>query len=98
MALGAVGTISVVSNVAPALMATLCRAMRNGDLQTARDLQPEVLAWFDLLFSHPNPVPTKVLTAALGFGAAAPRLPHVGLTAAETEQVLERAAALGLRR
>lgn len=98
MALGGSGSISVVSNVAPALMSTLCRAMLDGDLQTARDLQPEVLAWFDLLFANPNPVPTKILTSALGFGDAAPRLPHVGLEPAEVERVVERARALGMRR
>lgn len=95
MAMGATGAISVVANCAPQLVHRLTHATLEGDLETARALQPEMLAWFDLLFSEPNPLPTKVVVASLGFGSDVPRLPHARLDAETRNRIIARAQELG---
>lgn len=94
LALGGHGSVSVVSNVAPRLMAQLCDAMSAGDLARARTLHTHVVKWHELLFSAPNPLPTKAVAAHLGYGSARVRLPHVRLPEHEERAIVDRATAL----
>ena len=94
LALGGHGSVSVVSNVAPRLMAQLCDAVERADLKRARTLHAHVARWHHLLFSAPNPLPTKIVTEQLGFGSADVRLPHVRLDEATERSIADRAATL----
>ena len=75
MKLGALGVISVCSNVVPHKMAELCRLCAEGDWRRAsqrmRKLQPLIAE----LFREVNPIPVKYLASLMGICAPEYRLP-----------------------
>ena len=75
MAMGAKGTISVLSNVAPRQSVAMTDACLRGDYAAAAKMQCDLLPLINALFSEVNPIPAKAATAAMGFGANALRLP-----------------------
>ena len=75
MAMGAKGTISVLSNVAPRQSVAMADACLRGDYAAAAKMQCDLLPLINALFSEVNPIPAKAATAAMGFGADALRLP-----------------------
>lgn len=75
MAMGAMGTISVLSNVAPRQSVAMTDACLRGDFAAAAKMQCDLLPLINALFSEVNPIPAKAATAAMGFGADALRLP-----------------------
>lgn len=85
MALGGVGVISVVSNVAPRTMRALTDAMVRGDLATARRLQMALLELNRAMFVRSNPMPVKAACALLGWASDEIRLPLTGLDDAAME-------------
>src|SRR6266404_5316285 len=75
MAVGAVGVVSVASNLFPSEVCGLARACESGDLKSEEKAHRKLLPLFKDLFIEPNPVPVKT---ALGWrGAMSPdvRLP-----------------------
>lgn len=75
MAMGAKGTISVLSNVAPRQSVAMTDACLRGDYVAAAKMQCDLLPLINALFSEVNPIPAKAATAAMGFGTDALRLP-----------------------
>lgn len=75
MASGAVGVVSVASNLYPAEVGALVRAFQSGDVKLARELQGKMFAIFKDLFIEPNPVPAKTALAWRGAMTAEVRLP-----------------------
>jgi 4-hydroxy-tetrahydrodipicolinate synthase len=75
MALGGVGVISVLANVAPADTHALAAAFLAGDIAEARRLQLHYLPLIRELFAEPNPIPVKQAVAMLGFETGPLRLP-----------------------
>jgi 4-hydroxy-tetrahydrodipicolinate synthase len=61
MAHGGDGLISVVSNVVPHLMASLCNAMTRGDLAEARRLDARLAPVIHAAFVESNPIPVKAM-------------------------------------
>lgn len=97
MALGGEGVISVVSNIAPALMVQLCDAMAREDLQTARALEAQVTPLIDAAFVESNPIPAKAMLSMMGRMSDTLRLPLVPLAEthrASVRAVLERLGAI----
>jgi 4-hydroxy-tetrahydrodipicolinate synthase len=89
IALGAVGAISVVANLSPALMKRLVDAGLHGDLSKARDLHRKAYAIAaGLARFGPNPLPIKTAMAAAGLIAEEFRLPLCPL-ANEARQEVE---------
>ena len=80
-AYGAVGCISVVSNVAPKVCAEMHAALRANDWETARAVNLRLAPLARALFLEPNPVPTKYALSVLGLCAPDVRLPMVELSA-----------------
>lgn len=66
MSIGAIGVISVWSNVAPAKVHQMCDSFFKGDIETARRLQLEALPLVDALFSEVNPIPVKKALNLMG--------------------------------
>jgi 4-hydroxy-tetrahydrodipicolinate synthase len=66
MSLGAIGVISVWSNVAPAKVHRMCDSFFKGDIETARKLQLEAIPLIDALFSEVNPIPVKTALNLMG--------------------------------
>ena len=75
MAMGAAGTISVLSNVAPKEAVAMTDAAQAGDYATAADWQCKLLPLINALFSEVNPIPAKAAVSAMGFGEENLRLP-----------------------
>jgi 4-hydroxy-tetrahydrodipicolinate synthase len=74
-AVGARGCISVVSNVAPRLIAECWDAHAAGDAARARKLHYESLPLAEALFSEASPIPSKAALAMMGKIAPDIRLP-----------------------
>ena len=67
MSVGAVGVVSVASNIFPAEVCSLVHAYQTGDVKSAKRLHRKMFPLFKDLFIEPNPVPIKT---ALGWRAA----------------------------
>ena len=75
MSVGAVGVVSVASNVIPAEVCALVHAQETGDVKSARKIHAQLLPLFKDLFIEPNPVPIKTALAWRGLMKAEVRLP-----------------------
>jgi 4-hydroxy-tetrahydrodipicolinate synthase len=87
MGVGAVGVVSVASNIFPEEVSALVRAYGGGDLNRARELHARMLPMFQDLFIEPNPVPAKTVLAWRGAMSAEVRLPLCEMTAANQERL-----------
>lgn len=96
MAMGAKGTISVLSNVIPAQAVAMTDACRVGDFRTAAKMQCDFLPLINALFSEVNPIPAKAATAAMGFGADALRLPLTSMEAQNRAVLFAEMRKLGI--
>ena len=95
MAAGGDGVISVVSNAAPRLMATLCELAAAGDAAGARSVHQRLVPWMTAAFVESNPIPAKAALAMLGRMQNVLRLPLVPLAAAHEAAVREALEAAG---
>ena len=77
MKAGGAGVISVVSNIAPKMMADLVAAAAAGDFRTAERLNAGLFPLFKGCFMESNPIPVKAGLAAMGLIRNELRLPLV---------------------
>ena len=75
LSIGAVGVMSVWSNVAPAKVHQMCDSFFKGDIETARKIQLEGLPLVDALFSEVNPIPVKKALNLMGMEVGPLRSP-----------------------
>lgn len=75
LALGGVGIVSVVGNIAPAAMSELVRAYRGGNVARARELHYQVFDLCRAMFIETNPIPVKTAASILGLCSPELRLP-----------------------
>lgn len=75
LAMGGMGTISVLSNVIPKGAVEMTDAFFAGDLRKAAALQCRYLDLINLLFCEVNPIPAKAAVSAMGYGTEFIRLP-----------------------
>jgi len=90
LALGGVGTISVVANIAPRDVAAMCDAWFAGHVEEARALHYKTLPLAKALFVETNPIPVKEACGMLGLCRPDLRLPMTRL--AEERRPALRAA------
>lgn len=90
MAMGAAGTISVLSNVVPKQAVAMSDACLAGDYQTAAKLQCDLLPLIDALFSEVNPIPAKTAVSAMGYGQEVLRLPLTPMEPATRAVLMEQ--------
>ena len=97
LAAGAVGVISVASNLIPAEIVRLVRAFAHGKIDVARGAHERLYPLFKDLFIEPNPVPVKMAMALAG-GWLRPdvRLPLCEMTEANLTQLRRTLLALEL--
>lgn len=96
MSLGGQGVISVVSNILPKKTAELCSRYFSGDVEGAAQLQFDLHAVIDSLFSEVNPIPVKAAMAKMGFGTNTLRLPLTPMSEAKYEVMLKLMREQGL--
>jgi 4-hydroxy-tetrahydrodipicolinate synthase len=97
MLLGGHGNVSVTANVAPRLMAELCRAAIAGQARHAAEIHFQLLSLHKQLFCEPSPAPAKWALSRLGRCRETVRLPILALTAAgqsAVEQAMREAGIL----
>ena len=75
ISMGAAGTISVLSNVAPKLSVEMTDKALAGDFAGAAALQCKLLGLINALFSEVNPIPVKAAVSRMGFCEDYLRLP-----------------------
>ena len=96
MAMGAAGTISVLSNVAPKESVAMTDAAQAGDFATAAAWQCKLLPLINALFSEVNPIPAKAAVAAMGFGEEHLRLPLTPMEPETREKLYAEMRKLGI--
>ncbi len=82
LAAGAVGVVSVASNLLPREMCELVKAFTNGNIKRAERLHRKLYWLFKDLFIEPNPVPIKTALSWRGTILAEVRLPLCEMSAA----------------
>jgi 4-hydroxy-tetrahydrodipicolinate synthase len=87
MAVGAVGVVSVASNLFPAEVCALVSAYQRGDVQVAEKLHRQCYALFKDLFIEPNPVPVKTALEWNGLMSSEVRLPLCAMGEANRERL-----------
>jgi 4-hydroxy-tetrahydrodipicolinate synthase len=75
MALGAVGIVSVVSNLVPTQVIALVNAVLQGQFDLAREIHYQLLPLYKTAFIETNPVPIKTAMNLCGMPSGECRLP-----------------------
>ena len=96
MCVGAVGAISVVSNVIPREVREMTHAALKGDFERAGRIHAKLFPLFKDLFIETNPVPVKAAMAMMGLIEETYRLPLVPLADANRAQLKKTLQAIGL--
>ena len=97
MSLGGNGVISVASNVAPAAVSEMVKALNSEDFERGRELHYELFPLFRALFLETNPIPVKAAASLLGLCSDEMRLPLVpmsGENLLKLEKVMEESVHL----
>ncbi len=87
LAVGAVGVVSVASNLFPAEVVRLVKLFLDGKSDEARELHRKFFPLFRDIFLEPNPVPAKTVLAWRGAMSAECRLPLVGMSEANAARL-----------
>ncbi len=96
MAVGAVGVISVVSNIVPREVSDMVHAAHKNDFARAATLHARLFPLFKDAFIETNPIPIKAALAMAGRIEETYRLPLVPMAENTRNQLKKTLAALGL--
>ena len=80
MALGALGVISVASNIVPGTIAKLCSLCLSGAFEEATALYDKYAELISALFIETNPIPVKAAMQLMGMDSGLLRLPLVEIS------------------
>lgn len=95
-ALGALGVISVASNIVPAVVSKLCELALSGDYAAANELNARYSTLFSALFIETNPMPVKAAMKLLGTDSGLLRLPLVPISEEHREKLSSIMRSAGL--
>lgn len=96
MAMGALGVISVASNIVPGAVAKLCELCLNGDFKAATEHYFKYADLYAKLFIETNPIPVKTAMNLMGMNVGQFRLPLVDMAPENLEKLKASLRALGL--
>jgi len=96
MASGAVGVVSVASNIIPAEVQALVQNFLMGDLAKAREIHAHYYPLFRDLFIEPNPVPIKTALAEKGVCGNDVRLPLCEMAPSTKEALFKTLKSTGV--
>lgn len=80
LALGGIGVISVLSNIAPQFTHDMVRDFLNGETNRSIKAQVDCIKLVKALFSETNPIPVKAALNIMGYEMGIPRLPLVDMS------------------
>lgn len=87
MALGGLGVISVLANVAPAQTHEICMDYLDGKVTSSRDKQLDAFELCDALFCEVNPIPVKKALNLMGMEAGTLRMPLTEMESANVQKL-----------
>ena len=96
MSLGALGVISVASNILPGTVAKLCALCLEGKYEEATDLYAKYAALISALFIETNPIPVKAAMQVMGMDSGILRLPLVEISKENKSKLLAAMRDVGL--
>ncbi len=96
MSVGAVGVVSVASNIIPREVSQMVKAFASGKAAAALKLHEKYYPIFKDLFIETNPTPAKAALAMMGVIADEYRLPLVPMAAANREKLAKTLKACGV--
>ena len=96
LALGGIGVISVLSNVAPAYVHDMCYKFFSGDIAGSRKMQLDALPLVDALFCEVNPIPVKAALNMMGKEVGTLRAPLTEMEDAHKEVLKKAMMELGI--
>lgn len=96
LALGGLGVISVVANIAPQAMHEMCARFFAGDVAGAAKIQRDTYPLFENLFSEVNPIPVKKAVNLLGQHAGPLRMPLTEMEPEHAEKLRQAMVDFGL--
>ena len=97
MAIGAKGVISVVTNIVPDLMSSLCNKCLNGDYDGARELHYKLFDIFKTVFLETNPIPVKKAMYMMGLACDEIRMPLIPMSESNGAKLKAVINALGVK-
>ena len=89
MSLGALGVISVASNIVPGAVAKLCALCLEGSYAEATELYAKYASLFSALFIETNPRPVKAALKMMGMDSGILRLPLTEISQESFETLLK---------
>src|SRR5699024_5411494 len=96
MALGGIGVISVLSNIAPKYTHDLAMSYLNGDVQKSCEMQLKALPLVRALFCEVNPIPVKAAMNLMGKEVGPLRMPLTEMEEAHKETLKKAMIDFGL--
>ena len=87
LALGGLGVISVLSNVAPKQTHDICQKFFDGDIAGSAKAQLDAIPLVDALFCEVNPIPVKTAMNLMGKGVGPLRMPLSPMEAPNVEKL-----------
>ncbi len=97
LALGGIGVISVLANVAPKETHDMCQKFFDGDIKGSAALQFAALPLIEQLFCEVNPIPVKKAMSLMGMDCGPLRLPLTELTKEHTESLRKAMEEFGIQ-
>ncbi len=80
LAVGGIGVISVLSNIAPEFTHNIVSNFQNGNIKEAIDAQIKAIPLIKALFCEVNPIPVKSALNMIGYNVGIPRLPLIEMS------------------
>lgn len=96
MAMGALGVVSVASNILPGVVSKLCELCLNGDYLPAASLYAKYAPLFSSLFIETNPIPVKAAMKLLGMDSGILRLPLCSISDEHLQELRREMRDVGL--
>lgn len=96
MALGGIGVISVLSNIAPAYVHEMCQKFLNGDVAGSAKMQLDAIPMINALFCEVNPIPVKCAMNMMGKEVGPLRMPLTQIAPANAEKLRAELVKFGL--
>lgn len=89
MALGGLGVISVLANIAPRQTHEICSRFLKKDLEGSRKMQLEAMELIQALFCEVNPIPVKKALDLMGWDVGGLRMPLTPMEEAHAKRLQE---------
>lgn len=96
LAVGGIGVISVLSNIAPEYTHNIVNNFENGNITESISAQLKAIPLVKALFCEVNPIPVKSALNMLGYNVGTPRLPLIEMSETGKEKLKSELLTFGL--